>query len=84
LNYRIVVEKGIGRDVRTIPYPDRIRIDKAIQALAANPRPPGCTKLTAREGYRIRVGNYRVLYTIDDPGNVIVVYRIKHRREVYR
>jgi mRNA interferase RelE/StbE len=84
LNYQIVVEKGLGRDVRDVSHVDRSRIDKAIQALAVNPRPAGCTKLTAREGYRIRVGNYRVLYTIDDPGKVVVIYRIKHRKEVYR
>jgi len=63
LSYQVIVEKGIGRDVRNIPLADRIRIDKAIQVLSSNPKPSGCTKLTAKEGYRIRVGNYRILYT---------------------
>ena len=84
MSYQLVVEKGIGRDVRNIPHANKIRIDKALQALSGNPRPAGCTKLTAKEGYRIRVGNYRILYTIDDQARTIVVYRIKHRREVYR
>jgi mRNA interferase RelE/StbE len=84
LAYQIFVEKGVGRDARDIPHTDKLRIDKAIQALSLNPRPAGCTKLAAREGHRIRVGNYRVLYMIDDPARTVVVYRIKHRKEVYR
>lgn len=59
------------------------RIKPRILALGANPRPGGCVKLTAGEGYRIRAGDYRVLYRVDDRSR-IVFYRVKHRREAYR
>jgi len=59
-------------------------IKKAILSLASNPRPHGATKLTNQEGYRIRVGDYRALYRVDDKAREIFIYRIKHRREVYR
>jgi mRNA interferase RelE/StbE len=52
--------------------------------LSDNPRHSGSKKLTAREGYRIRVGDYRVLYKIDDNAKVVTVYRVKARGDVYR
>jgi mRNA interferase RelE/StbE len=52
-------------------------IDKTILSLSSNPRPYGSKKLTEKEGYRIRAGNYRILYTVDDKAKVIVIYRIK-------
>ena len=60
------------------------QIKNKIISLASNPRPSGSLKLTAEEGYRIRSGNYRILYRIDDKNNIIYVYRIKHRKESYR
>lgn len=60
------------------------QIKNKIISLASNPRPSGCLKLTAEEGYRIRSGNYRILYRVDDKNKVIYVYRIKHRKESYR
>ncbi|MFH0351856.1 MAG: type II toxin-antitoxin system RelE/ParE family toxin [Chromatiales bacterium] len=57
----------------------------AIQALARNPRPPGCRKLTGTENdWRIRVGDYRVIYAIADVIRVVRVHRVRHRREAYR
>jgi mRNA interferase RelE/StbE len=60
------------------------RVNKAIAQLAENPRPQGTKKLTAREGYRIRVGYYRVLYQIDDAVKLIIIYRVAARGDVYR
>lgn len=77
LIYRIVIEKKAEKEAENIPPPQRDRIDKAILSLAANPRPHDCKKLTHKEGYRIRVGNYRVLYTVDDKTKTVVIYRIK-------
>lgn len=57
--------------------------DKII-SLASNPRPPGCLKLTAEEGYRVRSGDYRILYRVDDRNKMIYIYRVKHRKESYR
>ncbi len=62
----------------------RSRIVEAIRSLADEPRPAGCKKLSGREGWRIRVGDYRVLYDIRDEVLLIVVVEIGHRREIYR
>jgi mRNA interferase RelE/StbE len=62
----------------------RDRLRAAIDALAAEPRPRGAEKLAGRDGYRIRVGDYRVVYAVDDGDRLVLVARIAHRREVYR
>ena len=59
-------------------------IKDKIGSLKNNPRPPGCEKLTDEEGYRVRVRNYRILYRINDKSKIVFVYRVRHRREVYR
>lgn len=59
-------------------------IKSKIVRLARNPRPFGTLKLTNEEGYRIRIGDFRVLYRIDDKLKEVFIYRIKHRRDVYR
>ncbi len=81
MSYRLVIERKAEKEAFRIPPHFRSRIDKAILALAENPRPPGCKKLTEREGYRIRCGDYRILYTIDDKAKIVVIYRIKIRDE---
>lgn len=58
-------------------------VDK-IRSLEPNLRPFGCVKLTGEEGYRIRSGNYRIVYRIDDKNKLIYIYRVKHRKESYR
>jgi len=56
-----------------------------VQALASNPRPEGCEKLSGQHNlYRVRQGDYRILYTVDDHALLVVAYKIRHRREVYR
>ena len=59
-------------------------LKEKIQGLKTNPRPPGCEKLTAEEGYRTRIRDIRILYRIDDKTKTIFIYRVRHRREVYR
>lgn len=77
MGYKIIIEKKACKEAEKIPAKYRIGIDKAILSMTDNPRPYGSKKLTEKEGYRIRVGDYRILYTIDDEAKVIVVYRIK-------
>lgn len=60
------------------------QIKEEIERLCENPRPFGCLKLRAEEGYRIRVGDYRILYRIDDQAKNVFIYRIKHRKDAYR
>lgn len=60
-------------------------VNRAIRALAENPRPPGCLKLSDEEnGYRIWVRQFRILYQIDDKTKTVIIYRVKYRKEVYR
>jgi mRNA interferase RelE/StbE len=82
LSYRLIIERKAEKEANKIPVHLRTAIDKAILDLAQNPRPRGCKKLTEKEGYRIRVGDYRVLYMIDDKVNIVVIYRIKIRSKV--
>jgi mRNA interferase RelE/StbE len=60
------------------------RADRAILALADDPRPPGCTRLRGRNDWRIRVGNYRIVYGIDDERRVVEILRVAYRSDVYR
>jgi mRNA interferase RelE/StbE len=85
LKYEIIIERKAQKEAAGIPGKYRSALDKAITSLAAEPRPHSCKKLTDREGYRIRVGNYRILYTIDDEMKTVVIYRIKIKgQSVYR
>ena len=62
---------------------DFARILKRIRALSEDARPPGSLKLTEGDGYRLRAGDYRILYRIDDAAKRVYIYRIKHRKDVY-
>ena len=85
MTYRIVIERKAQEEAHTIPAKYRSAIDKEILSLALNPRPHGSKKLTEKEGYRIRVGNYRILYTIDDKVKAVVIYRIKIKgKSIYK
>jgi mRNA interferase RelE/StbE len=81
--YEIEVRPAALRALRRIDRKDQARIRGAIALLAADPRPPGAKALRGREGLRIRIGNYRVIYTIEDDRLVVVVVALGHRRDVY-
>lgn len=82
--YRLLFKRSITKDLRSIPKKDVSRILNRIEALADDPKPPGCDKLSARELYRIRQGNYRILYEIHDDVLVIVVVKVGSRSVVYK
>ena len=83
--YRVLLERSAERDLRRLPPTIHDRVIAALQALAGNPRPPGCRKLTGSENdWRIRVGDYRVVYEIANAVREVRVHRVRHRREVYR
>ena len=82
--YRLVIRKSVSKDIRGIPKKDVLRILAAIKALADDPRPPGTKKLSAQERYRLKQGNYRILYEIEDDRLVVCVVRVGDRRDVYR
>ena len=83
--YRILIERSAEKDLGKLPIDVHGRVVDAIKTLAANPRPPGCRKLTgSKNDWRIRVGHYRVIYKIADAVRIVLVHRVRHRREVYR
>jgi mRNA interferase RelE/StbE len=83
--YRVLLERAAEKDLSRLPAETHDRVIEAIQALASNPRPVGCRKLSgSKHDWRIRVGDYRVVYEIADVIRVVRVNRVRHRREVYR
>lgn len=83
--YRIELKKSAAKEIRAIARKkDRQRVVERIAALANDPRPPGCTKLSGREAYRVRQGAYRIVYTVEDDALVVEVVKVGHRREAYR
>ena len=83
--YRVLLERRAEKDLTRLSPEIHDRVIVAIQALAVNPRPPGCRKLAgSKHDWRIRVGDYRVIYEIADGIRVVRVNRVRHRREVYR
>ena len=83
-DYRIEFRPAALRELRKIDRSTQPRIQGAISLLAIDPRPPASRPLRGRDGYRLRVGDYRIIYTIDDGVLLIVVVSIGHRRDVYR
>ena len=83
--YQVLLERAAEKDLSRLSIEIHDRIITAIQALATNPRPPGCRKLAgSKDDWRIRVGNYRVVYEIADEIRIVRVHRVRHRREIYR
>jgi mRNA interferase RelE/StbE len=82
--FKVEFKPSVWKDLEGIPKTDRIKILKRITALAEDPQPPGSKKLTGSERYRIRQGNYRILYAIENDRVVVVIVKIGHRREIYK
>lgn len=82
--YQLLIEKKAKKQLAKISEPEFSRIVEAIEKLAFEPRPTGAKKLSGRDGYRIRVGNFRVIYNIQDKKLVILVLEIGHRKDVYK
>ena len=83
-SYRILFKQSVAKDLRSIPKKDIKRILRRIDSLADEPRPVGVEKLSGDEKYRIRQGNYRILYAIDDDVITVTIVKVGHRRDVYR
>ena len=82
--YRLLVRKSAAGELEAIPKKDLQRIVKRIEALVEDPRPPGSEKLSSRERYRIRQGDDRIVYSIDNARRVVEIFKVGHRSEVYR
>lgn len=83
-SYNVLLTKSAAKELESVPTKDRRRIVTKIGGLAHNPRPVGVEKLSGDEKYRIRQGDYRILYEIVDAELIVTVVRIGNRREVYR
>jgi len=82
--YTIVILRRAQKELAELPLEVYARVRDAIRKLGENPRPPGYIKLSGREGFRIRVGDYRVIYEIDGAQYILNVMHVGHRRDVYR
>lgn len=83
-SYKLIFKKSVAKDLRAFPKQDVKRIVQRIAALADDPRPGGCEKLSGQERYRVRQGDYRIVYEISDGALTVLVVKVGHRREVYR
>lgn len=81
--YRVELRPAAVRSLRKLDPQVRRRVQGAIAMLAQDPRPPGARALQGRPGLRVRVGDYRIIYTVDDDVLLVVVVRLGHRRDVY-
>ena len=84
MSYSVVILRRAQKELAGLPSDTYNRVREALRRLGVAPRPAGCTKLSGREGWRIRVGNYRIIYEIDDTPRRITILHIGHRRDVYR
>ena len=82
--YKIDIKKSAGKEIEHLPRRDIKAVLDKITSLTENPRPHDCKKLSGQERYRIRCGDYRILYSIEDDILVIYVVKVGHRKDVYR
>ncbi len=85
-SYRLLLKSSAARELEAVALKsDRRRLARRIRLLAVDPRPPGCQKLAGpEERYRVRQGRYRVVYAVNDRERSVVVFKIGHRKDVYR
>ena len=83
-SYKVSIKPSAAKEIEALPKKDRIRVIKRIKDLSENPRPPGCEKLSGDDKYRVRQGQYRIVYSISDEELVVLVVKVANRREVYR
>lgn len=83
-SYRLAFRESVAKDLRALPKRDVTRILGRIEGLTDDPRPVGCEKLAGQERYRLRQGNYRILYELRDDVLLVTVVKVGHRRDIYR
>jgi mRNA interferase RelE/StbE len=84
MSLTVFILRRAQKELAQLPPTAYGRVKTAILKLSENPRPKGCRKLAGREGWRIRVGDYRVIYEIDDEQQIVTVLHVGHRGDVYR
>ena len=84
MRYEVLIKRSAEKELDSLPSSVSKRIAKRLFSLEGDPRPAGAKKLQGEEAYRLRVANYRVLYTVDDATRQVAIYAVGHRREIYR
>ena len=84
VSYEFFFKESVRKDLRKIPGKDILRILEKIKTLSKDPRPSGCERLSASNRYRVRLGRYRILYTIQDRELTIWIIKVGHRKHIYR
>lgn len=82
--YKVAIKKSAAKEIERLPRKDMKAVLERVESLSENPRPRDCKKLSSQEKYRIRCGNYRILYAIEDDILIVFVVKVGHRRDVYR
>ncbi len=84
-SYELLIKPSAAKELEAVGRKsDRTRVVDKIYTLQDDPRPPGCEKLTGQDRYRLRQGQFRILYMVEDEKRIVTVVKIGHRREVYR
>jgi mRNA interferase RelE/StbE len=83
-SYRLLIKPSAAREIEGLLAKDRRRVVARMLALSDPPSPPGCEKLTGHDLFRVRQGTYRILYEVKDDDLTIIIFKIGHRRDVYR
>jgi mRNA interferase RelE/StbE len=84
VKYRIVIRRQAEKEFERLGHEERKRVAQKLLLLEKEPFPSGAIALQGRQGYRIRIGDYRVLYEVDEAAKVVTVTAVGHRRDVYR
>ena len=84
MNWQVVLKRSAEKELDSLESALYRRIRMRLLELESNPRPSGAKKLHGGDGYRLRIGNYRALYEIDESQRKVIVYAVRHRREAYR
>jgi len=83
-SYRLLIKPSAAKEIEALPLKDRRRVVAKARGLAAEPRPTGAEKLSRHDLYRVRQGDYRIVYEIVDRDRTISIFKVAHRRDVYR
>ena len=84
VNYKVLIKNSAEKELRSLPGVDLKRVVERLARLSINPRPVGSEKISGQNHYRIRQGNWRIIYLVNDRRKEVTIFRIGHRREVYR
>lgn len=84
MNYSLLILRRAQKELSDLPKDIYEKVKQTILKLSKSPRPYGCKKLKGRDGWRIRVGNYRIIYEINDKDKSIIIFHIGHRKDIYK